>query len=194
MAGDIVSHERYFTMLFWHPSATFSKREPVARVPFSNSQMGRDLLHLQASWHGVPVDILTSHLESLQHSREIRMEQLENVSSSSYSIATLIVLQALQILEQAAGFAVFSGDTNLRNDEAEAVLAQHSAIRDVWETAGRNTSLEHTWHVFGRNERYDRAYFTGLSPAAIPTFELVGRGLSDHDGVFMGFPIETLNS
>jgi len=110
--------------------------------PFPSSQMGRALLEATVDWDGVPLLILTAHMESLKGGSQPRSEQLGRI---------------LRRLEAHPGPAVFAGDTNLRDNEVdEAILGE---TRDAWEVAG-TPSTRFTWQPWkGRaRARFDRVF------------------------------------
>jgi len=184
-----VSDSEYFCVL--------ASRLPVLeswRRPFPGSAMGRALLGARL---GAGLDaglddaaqpdllVTTAHLESLKAGSAERVAQLE---------------QALRLIADHPGPAVFAGDTNLR--DAEVPRAPSAAeVDDAWIAAGSPRAADHTWTPPNSPRprmRFDRAYMNrrpGWRAAAVVAFgkdPVEGAGgltPSDHFGLEVTFEV-----
>ncbi|XP_078449908.1 tyrosyl-DNA phosphodiesterase 2-like [Lampetra fluviatilis] len=101
-------------------------------IPFPTSVMGRNLLAVRAEVSGVPLYLLTSHLEStVSHTKE-RVRQLQQV------------LQRIALAPSNAT-TIFGGDTNLRDKEVSQIGGLPPGVGDVWELLGRPEETRYTW-------------------------------------------------
>lgn len=157
---------------------------------FRGSQMGRQLLVVEAELHGgKTAAFLTSHLESTKDQGTERKAQF---------------LQACEVLNgRKEDLVVFAGDLNLRDVEVKAVLPKFPHIRDVWEHLGSNKTHQYTWDCKTNNNcgltgprcRFDRMYFksTAMAPSAfglLGTQRLPhGRFPSDHYALRSRWPV-----
>ena len=159
-------------------------REPLVLVeervvPLDSSQ-GRELLEVEVACAGQRLCLMTAHLESMQHGKDLRMAQ------------TRFIIDRLRAWP---GPALFAGDTNLRVDEANTI----GALPDAWEASG-SPSAERWTRLSPstkRKSRYDRVWGHGVR---FSDFRCVGRDAvtpkgsppSDHLGVRVAFtPLES---
>jgi endonuclease/exonuclease/phosphatase family metal-dependent hydrolase len=118
--------------------------------------MGRGLVTVDARCEGVPIRVLTAHLDSLREGRRERLAQMTHV---------------LGLLRAAPGPALFAGDTNLR--DAELATLDLGEVEDAWQAAGAPGAARWTWrlpHGTAR-ARFDRVYLKDLDVAS---FGLLG--------------------
>ena len=145
------------------------------RVLALDSSQGRELLEVEVDCGGQRALFMTAHLESMQHGKELRMEQ------------TRFIVDRLRAWP---GPAVFGGDTNLRVDEANTI----GGLPDAWEAVG--SPVEERWTRVSektrRKSRYDRVWGQRVR---FSDFRCVGRDAvtpkgnppSDHLGVRVAF-------
>ncbi len=150
--------------------------------PFARTGMGRCLTEVtllrgvegaEQRWV-----VLTSHLESLKFSADLRQEQ------------AAVVLERLAFHAAAGTPAVFGGDTNLRNAEWDAVYdpERHPGVQDAWIANGSPSSERATWG----NARYDRVWFTdtlavtSFARIGVEDVPGIGEPPSDHVGLRVG--------
>ncbi|PVD32224.1 hypothetical protein C0Q70_07656 [Pomacea canaliculata] len=196
ICGGTGSKEGYYTGIFLQKQHTILEDYQIK--PFFSSQMARSLLIASCLVKGVPMTLITSHLESTKNHAEERKRQL---------------ISAFKHIEQAPQdhTVVFGGDLNLRDKELESIGGIPSGIVDLWETTGRRKEARSTWDTF-RNDnlgyeghsraalRFDRLYMRPAKPAPkikAVYFELVGlqrvpdimRFPSDHWGILAHFDI-----
>ena len=185
----------YFTLAFSKVSGV-CKRLHFKESAHSN--MGRDILSYEVVINNRTTRFLSSHLESLADSKDIRKAQLEAM---------------LCLIAEFDGPSILAGDLNIRNKEADEVLNKMRkkskqknapfAICDCWESLGRNEKTKNTWvhadpslsHI---QARYDRIYCNGHFIKATD-FKLIGKDRmpapvyttpSDHFGMIADFVIE----
>ncbi|MEL6342622.1 MAG: hypothetical protein AAFV53_05790, partial [Myxococcota bacterium] len=154
-------HRRYYELI--------AIRKPLKRTSEAclelDSDMGRELLIVDAEQDGVRWRLMTAHMESLAQGRLRRQAQ------------------AAVILEQMGeGPALFGGDTNLRDDEVEA-------MPDAWAACGSPDKLYMTYRSrSGARRRYDRFWgrgvrFSGFSLVGQTRIAPGGPMPSDHLGI-----------
>ncbi|XP_061676911.1 tyrosyl-DNA phosphodiesterase 2 isoform X2 [Syngnathoides biaculeatus] len=165
-------------------------------VPYPTTRMMRNLLVAQATFRGVKLRLMTSHLESCKGQAGERMTQLREVTRRMRSAPDDVNV-------------VFAGDTNLRDAEVTAV-GLPPAVCDVWERLGRREHCRYTWDTRANSNksvryvsrcRFDRVY---LRPAARPRVPRLtpdrmalvglekldcGRFTSDHWGIYCCFAV-----
>ncbi|XP_013407946.1 tyrosyl-DNA phosphodiesterase 2-like [Lingula anatina] len=195
------SYERFQAASDAYYTAMLLKKQTVKCtetkvVPFYTSRMGRALQSAQAEVKGIPMTLITSHLESTKDHAEERKRQLT---------------AAFRAVNEAEGSrtVVFGGDLNLRDPELAAIGSLPDNIYDLWEVTGKRKEAAFTWDLT-RNDnlewqarfrpkcRFDRLYIrhstprTQLKPVY---FELTGleripgcrRFPSDHWGILAHF-------
>lgn len=143
--------------------------EQSSTRPFERSGQGRHLNQVHVRTDDGPLALATAHLESLKSGTEFRTEQASAV---------------LDWLD-AHPAAIFGGDTNLRDTEANA-LAFPDGVTDAFEAARRPKGAKATYKF----QRYDRFWTRGMSVSGFRTFggaSLPGLGEppSDHRGLQM---------
>jgi tyrosyl-DNA phosphodiesterase 2 len=161
---------RYFcVMLLRHEVLEVEEREWYA---YPGSRMDRGLLQVRAAFveaRGVRVVLATSHLESLRDNGDEREAQLQN---------------ALGRVARSGLPALFGGDLNLRDAEAErcltAVAGEGSGpqFTDAWVACGAVDRERFTWD--SRSNRRDTA--TGRWSHALARFDrmyVMGGSVSD---------------
>jgi len=190
---DEMPNAPYFTLAFVRQPIMV---DAVLRETFSKSTMGRDMIVVQGDWKGVPLLLLTSHLESLSGDTNSK-ERCRQFS---------LVLERLTFFEE--GLAIFCGDTNLREKEVknEPLVKQ---VKDAWVEAGSSKDQKYTWDMkvntnkqmpgtFQPRMRIDRCYINKSHEhkTAIEEYRLLGtsqmaEGLypSDHFGLFVRLKI-----
>ncbi|XP_059172986.1 tyrosyl-DNA phosphodiesterase 2-like [Physella acuta] len=177
-------------------------REDVVQVDcaqiaeFPKSLMDRTLLEVQCKVKGIPMTLMTSHLESTAEYSEERVRQLRMAFKRMNSLSA----------EQTI---IFGGDLNLRDKEVKG-LNTPLDIRDIWEITGKRQEAKFTWDLtindnkqlggrFQPRCRFDRLYIKHGKTAAVKPvyFELVGiqrlaschRFPSDHWGIMAHFDV-----
>lgn len=136
------------------------------------SELGRRLVEVVAERDGASWLLMTAHLESLRFGAALRMEQSREV---------------LRRLRAHEGPALFGGDTNLRDAEAEEL----GALPDAWEACGSDPAERWTWvRSGGGRARFDRIWghgvaFTDLRCVGRQRVTPDGQPPSDHLGVLV---------
>ncbi|XP_071496092.1 tyrosyl-DNA phosphodiesterase 2-like [Diadema antillarum] len=167
-------------------------------IPFPNTKMMRNLLKVKASYRGIYLSLMNTHLESTGPEASQRKVQLKS---------------ALTEMQEEDGdrVVIFGGDTNLRDKEVASIGGIPAGVADLWEVCGSDSRSKYTWDTAendnlswgeGRSRpklRFDRLY---QRPAAghagnlaIRSFQLVGktrlpscgRFPSDHWGIVCDF-------
>lgn len=158
--------------------------------------MGRQLVQLPLSYHGVSLLLVTSHLESMKDYARERKTQLRTAFD-------------VMVENQKDKVCIFGGDLNVREAEVRSVKVPEGVV-DVWEACGADPSTQYTWDVKNNDNldwsfpnrpqaRYDRIYISPSDGKLRPTrFELVGqdrldscgRFPSDHWGLWVEFDIQ----
>ncbi|KAK7090724.1 hypothetical protein V1264_010485 [Littorina saxatilis] len=196
ISGGTSSKEGYYTAILLHKQHTHL--DDFETVPYFSSTMGRNLLVVNSSVKGVPMTLMTSHLESTKSHAGERKRQLGIGLNRMKDASTERTV-------------LFGGDLNLRDKELESIGGLPEGIVDVWEETGSRKEARYTWDTY-RNDnlatdgkwrtrlRFDRLYLRQCSPPAKlkPVyFELVGlqrvpdvnRFPSDHWGILAHFDI-----
>ena len=132
------------------------------RITALDSGMARELVEVIAELDGERWLLLTAHLESMRYGAALRMGQAREV---------------LEKLRGHDGPAVFGGDTNLREAEADEL----GVLPDAWEACGARPAERWTRVVprTGRRARYDRVWGRGVK---FRGFECIGREAVTSDG------------
>uniref|UniRef100_A0A7S4LFJ9 Endonuclease/exonuclease/phosphatase domain-containing protein n=1 Tax=Eutreptiella gymnastica TaxID=73025 RepID=A0A7S4LFJ9_9EUGL len=125
-----VPSAEYFTLMFVREGAQAVKVVHAKRVPFGRSAMGRDLIEAWVDVAGHQIRLMTSHFESCREGAEERQRQLG------------VVVEKLQQPLP----AIFAGDTNLREAEAQAEK-RLARMTDAWVACGRDKSAQFTWDL-----------------------------------------------
>mmetsp|Transcript_74788 Transcript_74788/g.175563 ORF Transcript_74788/g.175563 Transcript_74788/m.175563 type:complete len:341 (-) Transcript_74788:70-1092(-) len=184
------SGQPYFAGMFLNMERVVVQQ--CTTLDFPTSQMGRHLISVKASIDGVPVTLMTSHLESCASSAEERERQLRQVFT------------ALSKARREGTLVIFAGDTNLRDSEVNKIGGVPEGIQDVWEAAGKPTAEKFTWDLKLNTNvkmengstprcRFDRAYFAQdvIPGTRVAHLSLLGREVctrggrrpSDHFGI-----------
>ena len=161
---------------------------------FPGSRMGRQLIELPLTFHGVDCLFLTSHLESMKDHSVERKAQLRAAFDA-------------MLKGRGQGRAcVFGGDLNVSEAEIKSVGVPEGVF-DAWQACGSNIETKFTWDLKGNDNlnwsypnrpqaRYDRVFYTSPSGTlGARVFELVGqdrlhdcrRFPSDHWGIWVEF-------
>ncbi|CAL1584689.1 unnamed protein product [Knipowitschia caucasica] len=163
-------------------------------VPFSTTQMLRNLLVVQVTFKEQKLCLMTSHLESCKGHAAERMKQLRLVMQRMTDAADDVTV-------------LFGGDTNLRDTEV-AKVGLPSDVFDVWERLGKQEHCRYTWDTKTNTNktvpyvsrcRFDRIYVRPASKEGVPRLlpdhmALIGlekldcgRFTSDHWGIYCSF-------
>ncbi|XP_067304331.1 tyrosyl-DNA phosphodiesterase 2 [Pseudorasbora parva] len=151
------SEEGYFTGILLKKDRVQFIQSNIVKYP--TTEMGRNLLIANVSFLGIPLCIMTSHLESCKTGSQERLNQLRRV---------------WKWMKEAPGdhSVIFGGDTNLRDWEVKKLGGLPGGISDVWEILGKPEESRYTWDtsINDNNEipnsirlRFDRIF---LRPAA----------------------------
>ncbi|CAL8296855.1 unnamed protein product [Lota lota] len=163
-------------------------------VPYTTTQMMRNLLIVQVTFQGQELSLMTSHLESCKAQAGERMKQLRLIMQKMNEVPDNVTV-------------LFGGDTNLRDAEV-AKVGLSSGVVDVWEKLGRQEHCRYTWDTKANSNkklpyisrcRFDRVYLRPASREGVPRLlpdhmALLGlekldcgRYTSDHWGVYCSF-------
>jgi len=124
---------------------------------FDTSEMDRQLLSQEITFHNQVFTIITTHLESLKENSLERKEQLQECFSKMLN-------------KRENHCVIFGGDLNLREAELQELGGIPDKIKDSWIDSGMAKDRKFTWDLklndnlkFGDNfkptARYDRIYF-----------------------------------
>jgi len=163
---------------------------------YGQSRMGRNLLMVKCRLRGVPVLLMTSHLESMKNYAAERQRQLK------------ICFDNMKAPPEPNRVVIFGGDLNIRDAEIANIGGVPSDAVDLWESTGKRKEAQFTWDMslndnkemppgakFKCRCRFDRLYLRQPSdtpPKFKPVyFELAGierlkdcrRFCSDHWGI-----------
>lgn len=175
----------YFHILMVRNGSSVVVQGDLQILKFPKSAQGRHLLFLPVEFHGVPIQLMTSHLESLNHCTAERQNQLQTV------------FDLMQELCSASKSCIFGGDLNLIDKEVTRVKLPEGVV-DVWEACGSQVKWKYTWDSAEPRFRLDRIYFLPNDPLKLkPTqFGLIGSELlkcgvlpSDHLGMWAEFTV-----
>ena len=164
----------------------------LSSTTFPGSCMGRQLLELPLSFHGLELHLMTSHLESMKDYSGERKAQLRTAFGAMVDKLS------------AGKTCIFGGDLNVREAEVKSVKVPGGVV-DVWEACGSDRTKQFTWDLKNNDNlnwpyssrpqaRYDRVYFASSDSKLRPSrFELVGqdrlhdcgRFPSDHWGLWV---------
>ncbi|OQR81814.1 hypothetical protein THRCLA_11380 [Thraustotheca clavata] len=155
-------------------------------IPFERTQMGRGLHVLETTFWNKRIVVATSHLESLQENRAVRLEQLQwafdHLSTHDHWI--------------------FGGDTNLGNKDK---IDLPDNILDAWIACGSERVHQYTWDTsinknlqvkYSAKCRFDRLFSHGCTPKNFLTFgkeKLPSHDTlypSDHWGIMSSYTLE----
>lgn len=130
--------------------AVRNKKIEADYSPFEYSEQGRGLSTLKLDG----LTIMTSHMESMNPGKSMRIEQAKFVIDEMHKY----------------GPCIFAGDTNLRKAEWEHL--EHGNITDAWKSIGSPETHRITWQYENYKSRYDRAWSHQLE---IKNFETFGK-------------------
>ena len=181
----------------YYPAILVRKTEietmgPLECFNFPHSDMGRHLLQLPVKFSGVEIQLMTSHLESMEDCDSERKQQLNTV----FEFMTKL---------QQSKICIFGGDLNVRDAEVNSVGLPEKTV-DVWEACGSQEEHKYTrdiladdwWYPDEPKLRLDRLYLCPRDRQLHPTsFALVGKerlpGIdrfpSDHWGIWAEFEV-----
>ena len=175
----------YYHILMVRKGSDVVIQGDIQILKFPKSSQGRHLLFLPVEFHGMSVQLMTSHLESMNHYTTERKNQLRTV------------LDLMQELQSMSKSCIFGGDLNLMDKEVTQVKLPEGVV-DVWEGCGSEGKWKYTWDSLEPRFRLDRIYFLPSEPLRLrPThFRLVGSVLqkygvphSDHLGMWAEFTV-----
>ena len=163
---------------------------------FPGSSMGRHLLQMNITFHGVSLQIITTHLESMKDYAAERKRQLK------------ICFDEVVKHTRRGKICIFGGDLNVRDHELKNLIPERTV--DVWQACGSALEEKFTWDMTVNNNlswegrfkpklRFDRLYFTphDMDTARPVKFELIGKDRvadcerypSDHWGLWAEFSV-----
>ena len=167
-------------------------------LDFPGSSMGRHLLQLPVTFHGVVFQLLTSHLESTRDYVSERKCQLE------------LCFSAVREHTHQSKVCLFGGDLNVRDKEVTDSKPPECVL-DVWQACGGEQEHKYTWDVSANDNmdwpyrsrpklRFDRLYLSPKDSEVVcpVSFELVGKDRlvdcerfpSDHWGMWAEFRVQ----
>ena len=187
--------EHYFVVILLKKDPRLVSSSLIV-TDFPGSFMGRQLLQLPLSFHGIELHLLTAHLESMKDHSSERKTQLR----------TAFGVMVEKMTEKKV--CIFGGDLNVREAEVKSVKLPEGVV-DTWQACGSDRETRFTWDVKNNDNlnwlfpnkpqaRYDRVYYTPSNGKIRPTcFELVGqdrlhgcgRFPSDHWGLWIEFAV-----
>lgn len=192
---SLSSQTEYFTCILLNLKVAKKLSQRVE--PFTTSQMGRDLLQVEAEVKHGKFVFMTSHLESTKPFRQERMRQFETCMKSICDT-------------DRSKTVLFGGDLNMRDDE---VIGKPDDVHDLWQVASSPEAAKFTWDCLlndntnlasGRGAarfkprcRFDRLYLrqSNLTVVNLKQFQLIGKERirsclcfpSDHFGILCEF-------
>jgi endonuclease/exonuclease/phosphatase family metal-dependent hydrolase len=143
------SDRSYYEIIATGPNVTVHNHH----VHSLDSGQGREVVEASITVADTDYVVMTGHLESLPSGKRLRMEQAR------------WVVERLRAMD---GPAVFAGDTNLRQAEADTL----GPLPDAWEVCGEDSTRRWTHMRKHRTARYDRIWG---HMARFSDFNLVGR-------------------
>ncbi|KAL8589154.1 hypothetical protein ACOMHN_052492 [Nucella lapillus] len=194
LLGGTVGREGYYTAVLLHK--TRAMLDDVDILPFHSSMMARNLMVVNCCVKGVPMTVMTSHLESTRSHAAERKRQLQTAfkrMKDSPSDRTVLFGGDLNLRDKEDAppdrTVLFGGDLNLRDKELEEIGGLPHGLTDMWEATGSRKEARYTWDTF-RNDnlatetrwrsklRFDRLYLqqrkSTSAAVKVVYFELVG--------------------
>ena len=193
---------RYFVAILVLKTKDLHVRGKVESVVFRQSTMARHVIKVSVSFLGVDIELLTSHLESLEDYDAERKNQLSTVFKMMSEIQK----------KNPEKTCIFGGDLNLIDEEFEEVGFPLNTV-DVWEACKLPEEHKYTWDM-GENDnrewtspknlklRLDKTYLASCDgKVSSKSFSLVGKDRlpgcgrfpSDHWGLWMEFDVHGSN-
>lgn len=184
---EIASSWHYYcALLIRRHSAAVPELEAAEILRFPQSQQNRYLLQMPIRFGGVPILLLTSHLESLNRYASERKNQLKTCFG--------LMEEAMQ---SDSRFCILGGDLNLMEKEVAQIGGLPESFYDAWEKSGSDEEERYTWDSSEPRFRLDRLICCPVEADLTPAmFELVGREVlsscggaypSDHLGIWAEF-------
>ncbi|XP_033855003.3 tyrosyl-DNA phosphodiesterase 2 [Acipenser ruthenus] len=183
----------YFTAVMLKKSRVKLLKTEI--IPFPSTSMMRNLLTVQASFCGIELHLMTSHLESTKNHSGERINQLKTVLTK--------IKEAPE-----TSIVIFGGDTNLRDQEVAKIGGLPSNVCDIWEYLGKPEHCRYTWDTktnhnlqvnYVSRMRFDRVFFRASKGGGqiIPqNMDLIGlekldcgKFPSDHWGIYCDFRV-----
>ena len=177
---------RYYHILLIRKSSGITVEGELEMLQFPDSKQGRFLLQLPVKFHGLEFQLMTSHLESMNHYTTERKAQLKTCFSTMN-----------EQCNSQSKICILAGDMNLMDREAIQVGVP-DGLADTWEASeGRDKdSNKYTWDSSEPRFRLDRMYYGPVDSAlCLRKFQLVGASVlskigvypSDHLGLYVEF-------
>ncbi|OQV21102.1 putative Tyrosyl-DNA phosphodiesterase 2 [Hypsibius exemplaris] len=125
---------QYYTAILLKKQTVQLERSDL--FPYPDSTMGRNLLTVMASWSGIPMTFMTSHLESCKEGTKERHAQLA------------LCFQRMTA-QNAVRTVLFGGDLNaretLRENDVKIAGGLPANVRDLWVEGGSRPEVRYTW-------------------------------------------------
>ena len=188
---EIATSWHYFCILLIRKnSAVTQKSDHPEIVRFPESQQKRYLIKFRINFRGIPILLLTSHLESLVRYAGERKNQLK----------TCFRIMKEELVKEPRGVSILGGDLNLLDKELAQVSGLPDDFYDVWETYGSEYSEKYTWDSNEPRFRLDRLLCCANKDVKLlpSLFQLVGGDKlqkcgdmhpSDHLGIWAEFEL-----
>lgn len=184
---DTPSSGGYYTMAYVKSTLQLHSSQRIAYTHKASSLMARDILSIELRLGATKLLCLSSHLESCKESSATRIEQLH---------------QLFQRMHAYDGYALLTGDLNIRDTEVKIVSARMPpafTALDAWESSGKPSEAKATWVLPNKPSvafRFDRLYYNRLD-MRVSSFTLLGKEVipsvgatpSDHFGLVVSFEL-----
>lgn len=142
-------------------------------LPFTDSLMARDLLHVRAHMGSLPLALFTAHLESTREMSDLRVAQMQ------------LCWREMRVASEGGLVPLLAGDLNLRDEEVRRLGGVPSDLLDVWSATGQSDLTRYTWDAsrnlniqlpssFRPRMRFDRMYVSGCRRLRPVYFGLIG--------------------
>ena len=188
---EIATSWHYFCVLLIRKnSAVVPKSNHPEILRFPESQQKRYLIQMRVNFRGIPIHLLTSHLESLVRYAGERKNQLR----------TCFRIMKEELGREPRGTSILGGDLNLMDKELAQICGLPDDFYDVWERCGSDYSEKYTWDSSEPRFRLDRLLCCASQDVKlVPSlFQVVGRDKvqrcgdmhpSDHLGIWAEFEL-----
>ncbi|KAI6182797.1 5'-tyrosyl-DNA phosphodiesterase [Aphelenchoides bicaudatus] len=118
----------YYTLTAVSKNIKVTKSEIIN---YDRSQMGRNMLLVEAKWKNLDLKLINTHLESCWDQGDVRKRQFFNAMDKMKEFAS-----------DPNVFMIFGGDLNLRDTEVSNLP---EGVVDAWVAAGSNNDTKYTW-------------------------------------------------
>lgn len=189
---EIATSWHYFCVLLLRKNSAVTPNSHHPEIlRFPESQQKRYLIKMRVNFRGIPILLLTSHLESLVRYAGERKNQLK----------ACFQIMKEELSSEPRGMSILGGDLNLMDKELAQMCGLPDYFYDVWEKCGSEYDEKYTWDSSEPRFRLDRLLCcAGQDLKLVPSlFQLVGQERvqrcgdmfpSDHLGIWAEFELQ----